>query len=161
MIGGPRAARAFARGPAENDHMIPIGQPDVGRFCWLDLAASDATRARTFYRRLFGWTAVDEKANGGTFTRLCLLDRDVGSLYQIEARLAPKVPSHWTPYVRVENVERAARHASELGGHVLVRPFVVSGVARIALIMDSVGAQVGLWQPLAFIEAERHDQERR
>ena len=136
--------------------MTPIGEPAVGRFCWIDLAASDAAEAKAFYRRLFGWKAVEQHANGGIFTRLCSLDRDVGSLYQMEARLARKVPSHWTPYVRVEDVELAAQRASELGGQVLVRPFVVSGVARIALIMDSVGAQVGLWQPSDSMESERH-----
>ncbi len=31
---------------------------------------------------------------------------------------------------------------------VIVRPFVVSGVARIALIVDSVGAHVGLWESI-------------
>jgi predicted enzyme related to lactoylglutathione lyase len=35
-----------------------------------------------------------------------------------------------------------------LGGEAVVLPFVVSGVARIALILDSVGALVGLWQPI-------------
>jgi predicted enzyme related to lactoylglutathione lyase len=35
-----------------------------------------------------------------------------------------------------------------LGGIVIVDPFVVSGVARIALILDSVGAVVGLWEPI-------------
>lgn len=36
-----------------------------------------------------------------------------------------------------------------IGGKVIVRPFVVAGVARRALILDSVGAQVGLWEPIA------------
>jgi predicted enzyme related to lactoylglutathione lyase len=136
--------------------MTPIGEPTVGLFCWLDLAASDAAEAKAFYRGLFGWTAIEQHSNGGIFTRLCSLDRDVGSLYQMGAKFARKVPSHWTPYVRVEDVELAARRASELGGQVLVRPFVVSGVARIALIMDSVGAQVGLWEPIDSMESERH-----
>jgi predicted enzyme related to lactoylglutathione lyase len=35
-----------------------------------------------------------------------------------------------------------------LGGKVIVDPFVVSGVARVALILDSVGAVVGLWEPI-------------
>ena len=32
-------------------------------------------------------------------------------------------------------------------GEVFVRPCTIPGVARIALVLDSVGAQVGLWQP--------------
>jgi predicted enzyme related to lactoylglutathione lyase len=55
------------------------------------------------------------------------------------------VPSHWTPYVRVERIEEAVRRVEEARGAVLVRPFEVEGMARIALIADSVGAVLGLW----------------
>jgi len=40
----------------------------------------------------------------------------------------------------------AARRVQALGGRVLVQPFAVTGVARIALVQDGVGAQLGLWQ---------------
>jgi predicted enzyme related to lactoylglutathione lyase len=66
-------------------------------------------------------------------------------------------PSHWTPYIRVDNVNDAVQRVTALGGNVIVRPFVVSAVARIALISDSVGAQVGLWEPLeASMEGKAH-----
>ena len=44
----------------------------IGEFCWLDLAATDASRAKNFYHAMFGWNAVDCAANGGYFTRLSL-----------------------------------------------------------------------------------------
>ena len=119
----------------------------AGRFCWIDLAASDAERAKAFYGALFGWSARDQAANGGVFTRLHLAGRDVGSIYQItRAHLARGVPSHWTPYVRVADVDSASRRALRLGGQQLIAPFEVDGVARIALVADTVGAMVGLWQ---------------
>ncbi len=121
-----------------------------GLFCWVDLAAIDADGAKTFYRRMFGWTAHEQPANGGSFTQLRSGDREVGSLYQLrDSQLARGAPSHWTPYVRVNNADDAAARAAACGGQVLVRPFDVAGVARISLILDSVGAQVGLWQPIA------------
>jgi uncharacterized protein len=121
----------------------------AGEFCWLDLAATDAGSAQHFYRRLFGWTACKQRANGGSFTRLQRAGRDIGSLYQLSrVHLDRGVPSHWTPYVRVDDVDSAASLASSIGGAVMVRPFVVQGVARIALVRDSVGAHIGLWQPI-------------
>jgi len=127
-------------------------QPDktgAGRFCWVDLAATDVGLAKAFYAQLFGWTSCEQSANGGSFTRLQLSDQDVGSIYQMtNAHLDSGMPSHWTPYVRVADVDAAARRAALLGGEVVVRPFVVSGIARIALILDSVGALVGLWEPI-------------
>jgi uncharacterized protein len=119
----------------------------TGRFGWVDLAATDAGRAQTFYAAMFGWTAHKQPANGGEFTRLRLAGREVGSLYQMNRRLLDQgARSHWTPYVRVDDAAQAARRAEALGGMVLVRPFEVEGVARIAVILDAVGAQLGLWE---------------
>jgi len=58
------------------------------------------------------------------------------------------MPSHWTPYIRVNNVEEIARRAVHCGGDIAVKPFAIAGLARIALVLDAVGAPVGLWQPL-------------
>lgn len=120
-----------------------------GRFCWVDLAASDAGGARRFYEKLFGWTSHEQRANGGLFTRLKLGGRDVGSVYQLPfAQVESGVPSHWTPYIRVYDVEAVARRAVRCGGETMVKPFAVCGMARVALILDAVGAPVGLWEPL-------------
>ena len=122
----------------------------LGRFCWVDLAATDAASASQFYGRLFGWTPLEQHANGGVFTRLRSGGQDVGSLYQLQRQAIERgASSHWTPYVRVDDVDDAARRASEIGGMVLVQPFTVEGVARIAIIADPVGAQLGLWGALA------------
>ncbi|HSN19806.1 MAG TPA: VOC family protein [Usitatibacter sp.] len=121
----------------------------VGRFCWIDLAASDAQVAKVFYERMFGWRSSEQAANGGHFIRLRLDGHDVGSLYPLRrAELERGASSHWMPYVRVADADDAARRAAALGGRIVVRPFEVSGVARIAVIADAVGALLGLWQAL-------------
>ena len=131
--------------------MVNLGRTDSGQFCWLDLAATDADSAKMFYRNLFGWTSHEQPANGGSFTRLRLSDQDVGSISQLRQTLLERgMESHWTPYVQVNNVRDAVRRAAALGGTVIVHPFVVSGIAQIALILDSVGALVGLWEPIGF-----------
>ena len=63
--------------------MVNFGKASAGRFCWVDLAATDAARAKAFYGQLFGWTASEHPANGGSFTRMRLSGQDVGSLYQL------------------------------------------------------------------------------
>ena len=138
--------------------MVQLGKTNAGRFCWLDLAATDASSAKAFYRKLFGWTSHEQPANGGSFTRLRLSDEDVGSIYQLRDTLLKNgIPSHWTPYVRVDNVKDAVRQATLLGGTVIVQPFVVSSIARIALILDSVGAVIGLWESIELnVKANGH-----
>jgi len=139
--------------------MVHTETDTVGRFCWVDLAASDAEKAKAFYGALFGWTSQGHKSNGGVFTCLRSQGADVGSLYQLkQSHLDRGVPSHWTPYVRVSDIEETVARAVSLGGEVIIPPFVVTGVARIALILDSVGALLGLWQPVEMrIPENAHD----
>jgi predicted enzyme related to lactoylglutathione lyase len=54
--------------------MVHLGNTATGRFCWVDLAATDADSAKKFYAHLFGWTSCEQSANGGSFTRLRLSD---------------------------------------------------------------------------------------
>jgi len=129
--------------------MTDPDETEAGRFCWVDLATTDASAAISFYAQLFGWTAHEQRANGGSFTRLRLGSRDVGSLYQLSrAAIEAGMPSHWTPYIRVDDVDDAVAQAASIGGEAIIPPVVVSGVARIALIRDPAGAHVGLWGPL-------------
>lgn len=135
-----------------NSSPSPSSTGQNGSFCWVDLAASDAGAARHYYEQLFGWRSREQQANGGVLTRLSLNDRDVGSLYQIQRlHLEAGVPSHWTPYVRVADADDSVARARTLGGKVMVRPFTVPGLARIAVVLDPVGAHVGLWQPVPSI----------
>ncbi|MES2959354.1 MAG: VOC family protein [Pseudomonadota bacterium] len=121
-----------------------------GTFCWLDLAARDDDAAMAFYSQVFGWRFATRHANGGRFTHCRVGGRDVASLYRLsEAHRKQGMPSHWTPYLRVDDVDALAPRIGPLGGRVLVAPFEVERSARIALIEDSVGAVVGLWQPLS------------
>ena len=135
--------------------MAHLGNAGPGQFCWVDLAASDAGAAKVFYGELFGWTSSEQAANGGSFARLRQSGQDVASVYQLSARhLENGVPSHWTPYLRVDDVDVVVQRAVALGGEVIVRPFVVEDTARIALILDCVGAQVGLWEPIGSSRSE-------
>jgi uncharacterized protein len=120
-----------------------------GKFCWLDLAASDASRAARFYEAMFGWSAHAHAANGGSFQRLVRRGEDIGSLYQLGAtQIERGAGSHWTPYVGVDDLDDTVERTVAAGGAVIVPPFAVTGVARIALIEDAVGAHLGLWAPL-------------
>ena len=120
---------------------------NIGRCCRIDLAAIDATQAASFYRRMFGWESHSAFANGGSFIRFSLRGNTVASLYQLSAaQIARGVPSHWTPYIGVGNVDESASRAGELGGSVIVNPFDVDGEARVGLIADPGGALLGLWE---------------
>ena len=128
--------------------MTMLRIPAAGRFCWVDLAATDEVAARDFYGRLFDWRTRRHRLSDGSFTRFCLADEEIASVYQLSRRHRDHgVPSHWTPYVAVADAERTATRAETLGATVVVRPFDVPGIARIGLIEDPIGALFGLWEP--------------
>lgn len=121
-----------------------------GQCCWIDLAADHADSAVAFYSGLFGWRPLPARIAGGDLLRLEHHGRAFGSIYQLSRRQREAgAPSHWTPYIAVDSLERSAEMAESLGGRVLVRCFEAPGQARVGLVMDPVGALVGLWQPVA------------
>jgi uncharacterized protein len=129
----------------------------MSTFCWLDLAASDVAAAKRFYAQAFGWTSGEVNANGGSFIRLQVNGQDVGSMYQLtRSQIKAGVPSHWIPYVRVDCADHAARHVGVCGATLVVAPFAVQGLARVALLQDPVGALFGIWEPLELGKGGRH-----
>ena len=118
-----------------------------GTFCWADLGTPDADAAKRFYTALFGWVAEDRPMGPGAFYTMLTIDgRAVAALYAQDP--APSGgPPHWLSYISVASANDAARRAKELGGTVLMDPFDVLDVGRMALAQDSTGAVVALWEP--------------
>jgi predicted enzyme related to lactoylglutathione lyase len=93
------------------------------QFCWVDLATADETAARSFYWQLFGWTVQDRHIGAGRFGVFRHGDAQFASLYQLSSeQIVRGIPSHWTPYVSVLDVDAAARRAEALGGRIVVAP---------------------------------------
>jgi predicted enzyme related to lactoylglutathione lyase len=123
---------------------------EPGTFSWVDLATTDATGAKAFYRGLFGWEAVDMPAVAGTYT-MCHLDGvPVAALYG-EQDGAPR----WNSYVTVEDVDATAARVAEVGGTLLGDPFDVEEAGRMAVVHDPAGAVLMLWQARGHIGAGR------
>jgi hypothetical protein len=118
-----------------------------GSFCWPELATTDAEGAKAFYGGLFGWTATDSPAGPDmVYTMLKLRGLDAGALYGMDSKQQQGVPPHWNAYVAVENADESAEKAKSLGGTVVMGPFDVMDVGRMAIIKDPTGATFCLWQ---------------
>ncbi len=119
--------------------------PQVGEFSWNEMIATDEAGAKKFYTSLFGWTA--QKFDGGTdYTLFKQGDTMIGGMMK-----CPKagLPAHWLAYVTVEDVDAMAAKASKLGAKIVMDPFDVPTVGRIAVLVDPQGASIGLFKPLA------------
>ena len=125
-----------------------------GSFCWPELATPDPSKAKAFYAGFFGWTPVDVPSSGGTYTLLQLRGKDVSALRELMAtEKAQGVPSHFLTYISTASADASAAKAKELGGNVLMGPFDVEGIGRMAVVMDPGGVVFALWEARGHIGA--------
>lgn len=118
-----------------------------GSFCWTDLGTSDQDAAKTFYSRVFGWTADDRPMGPGIYSMMQLRGRDAAAIYGLAPeQLSMGVPSAWLSYISVSDVDASAEKAQALGAAIHVPPFDVMEVGRMALVADPQGALFALWQ---------------
>jgi predicted enzyme related to lactoylglutathione lyase len=88
---------------------------DVGSVWWIERLTYDAAAAREFYRRLFGWSAVDTSFEPfATYTVFKRGDIQEGGLLQIERDwgLWPR----WNPIFAVSDCDATLARADSLGG---------------------------------------------
>ncbi|HLG17761.1 MAG TPA: VOC family protein [Blastocatellia bacterium] len=128
--------------------MSHFDQHAPGSFCWIELGTSDAEAAKKFYTQLFGWTANDTAAGPDmVYTILQLAGKDAGALFKLTAEhQAQGVPPHWLSYISVKSADESAEKAQQLGGKVVMSPFDVMDVGRMAMIQDPTGATFAIWQ---------------
>ncbi len=134
--------------------MTEVSRHEPGSFCWTELATTDDGSAKKFYTTLFGWGFEDSPAGPDMiYTMLKKKGKNVGALY----KLGPQqkgVPPHWNTYVSVASADESAKKARELGGKVLMDPFDVMDVGRMAIVENPQGAMLSLWEPKKHIGAE-------
>ena len=128
--------------------MPEVKEHTAGMFWWADVMTTDAAAGKAFYTGLFGWNATDMPAGEGfVYTMFDKDGKNVCALTQMGPDLRQMVPgAFWQSYLTIEDVDAAAAKAEALGGKVLMAPFDVLDVGRMAVIQDPTGATVNLWE---------------
>ena len=119
-------------------------QPAVGEFCWNELLTSDEVGATKFYSTVFGWNTAAFPGTGVKYTIWKQQGKGIGGLMK---RPVEEMPPHWLGYVTVADVDATAKKTGDAGGKVMMPPFDVPTVGRIAVIQDPQGASLGIIQP--------------
>jgi len=117
--------------------------PKRGRFVWNELVTTNLPAAKKFYSGLLGWKAKPF-GKGLDYTLLMKGKDSVGGMMKCPK---PGLPAHWIPYVFVDNVDATAKQAAKLRGKVVMEPFDVPDVGRIAVLLDPQGAAIGIFKP--------------
>ena len=111
---------------------------DPGSLCWTELATRDSKAAETFYTSLFGWSAK-HGTDGMEYTELANRGKQQGGILPITPQMG-NMPTAWTPYFAVNDVDATAAKAKELGGKVYMGPQDLPKVGRFAVLADPQGA---------------------
>lgn len=109
---------------------------------WVELASRDATAAQAFYTDLLGWSCQASSVpmpEGIAYTEYQLGETRYGGILPMTAEWG-EMPSHWSLYVPVADVDGCLARAVELGGSVCVPAFDAPGVGRIGRLDDPTGA---------------------
>ena len=114
-----------------------------GAFCWNELGTTNLDTAKKFYTELLGWKLKDSNAAGMVYNEIVVGGREVGGMYQMGPEFG-NAPSHWMPYVAVDDVDAKAKQVAELGGKVCVPPTDIPNVGRFCVINDPTGATLSL-----------------
>jgi predicted enzyme related to lactoylglutathione lyase len=132
-----------------------------GKISWTDLQLPDPKAATTFYAGQFGWEAEEVPTGepGGTYFLFRKNGKQVTGIgTQPPEQQQGGIPPIWTPYVNVDDVDKIAAHAAELGATIALPPADVTDTGRIAFLFDPTGAAIGFWQPKTMEGAELLDE---
>ncbi len=129
------------------DRNQPLGTPT-----WIDLGIPDLDRAMEFYGAVFGWEFQVGPEEMGRYT-ICRLDG------RAVAALMPNVDEAptgfwWQVYLATDDCDATAERVTKAGGRLVATPDDIPGQGRMAVAVDPVGAQFGLWQGGDFVGAE-------
>jgi uncharacterized protein len=116
-----------------------------GIFGWADLASPDPAAAADFYNKVLGWEA--RPAEGMPYTMFYADGENVAGMGELTQEMADGgMPSVWSSYVIVDDVDAVLAKAIELGAKPIMEVLQVGETGRMAFIIDPVGSAVGFWE---------------
>ncbi|WP_179017690.1 VOC family protein [Paenarthrobacter nitroguajacolicus] len=120
---------------------------EPGTMIWNELQTDDVHKAVAFYEAVTGCTSETAPAGDLQEYTSLLVDgkRIAGALKLPIEGLSP----FWMTYFNVVDIDDTVKQAVELGSHIIAPAFDVSGVGRMAVLMDPAGAAFSIMTGLA------------
>lgn len=142
----------------ELDEQRPTGTDAVtthrnGSPAWMDLSTTDIDGTMRFYSELFGWEFVDQGPDFCHYHFISSGGAVLGGLMSTVGMTCPEgeqIPTEWCIYLSVADLDRACAAAEKEGGRVIVSAMPVGEMGRMAVVIDSGGGVIGMWEPHLF-----------
>jgi len=110
-----------------------------GTLAWNELITRDSVGVATFYERVFGYEKEAVVSAGLDYLTLRVEGRPVAGIHGVGDTLPRDRGAHWMTYFEVSDVDAAAAHVIDLGGHV-IEPVHEGPHGRVATVADPEGA---------------------
>ena len=111
---------------------------------WVDLSTTDASAAREFYSKLFGWKIeVNPDPQYGGYGMAEVGGKRAAG---IGPKMSPDAPTAWSIYIATDDIDGLAKKVEAAGGKVVAPPFDVGDQGRMAAFQDPSGAVISAWQ---------------
>ncbi len=124
---------------------MQVTSHEPGTFCWAELQTTDSAAAKAFYAAILGWEYTDNPMGPDmVYTMITVGGSVVAALYQDNSGQKPPC---WGTYISVKSADASASLAKENGATIIVEPFDVMTVGRMAVVQDPTGAIFSMWEP--------------
>jgi predicted enzyme related to lactoylglutathione lyase len=111
-------------------------------FVHLELNTPDTAKAKEFYGKLFNWTFTDNDMGGGMVYSTFKPDSGPGG----GMMSMPQAPTHWLPYIGVDDLKASTEKAKSLGATILMENQEVPDMGWFSIMTDPTGAMIAIWQ---------------
>lgn len=113
-----------------------------GRMVWHDLNTPDIDKSKRFYGELFAWRVT--ASDGWNFIHAADEPDHFGAMMPLDPKR--NAPSHWVPYIAVENLDDATAAVKQAGGKLHLGKTAAGKSGHFAVAADAQSAVFTLWQ---------------
>lgn len=107
---------------------------------WYELVSPDPGASRTFYDKVLGWEIDAESSAGMDYRMIATGNGNVGGVMRLTDEMATGgATPKWLFYIGVEDVDATAAEITAAGGSVLMPPWSIPGIGRLAVVADPQG----------------------
>jgi predicted enzyme related to lactoylglutathione lyase len=142
VIADPEGAVFAVLASASGDPPDFLAAP--GDWIWSASFERNPKQSAAFYNAVFGYDVFDLPSADGA--EHVILSSDDYARAAIHTLPPNHRHPHWLNFIRVEDAVGTSAKAVELGGRVVVEPFVDRHGGKIAVIVDPTGAAVGVME---------------
>ena len=113
---------------------------------WAELNSRGLERAIPFYESIFEWThETSPFGEGQEYTQFYVDGEAIAGALEMQPNIPAEVPSYWSVYFKVDDVDATFQKAIELGAKEMVAPQDYPG-GRFAIVSDPQGAMFALYK---------------